>query len=294
MVSKEIFTKQKTIIMKNILLILVLNLISIKAIYSQRQITIKSGADSLAVYNSKKALTQSLEGRIVSTLEANEYDSFHKQKSLEALEKQDFYNLSASLANLKMDSSLIYESLRVALKNDHTFTCHSLINFEYLEKTKNWNTPIYTLDKEKYIAFCEYCRATLEVPYDPSEEESEKRPYKIDIDNKDLLELSIIIRERDQMVRLLDSDYDLMKEVDDENFLGIDYILNNLDSLSKTQKSVIISNLLITMHHQPDIATRNRYKKVVIDCQCGGLNFMNGAFQYRTDRATSGATRKID
>lgn len=241
---------------------------------------------------SEQISAQTFEKRVDAVIKANQENTLYAERAKMSLEEGNYYNLSAHLANLKVDSSIIYESLRLAIQKDPVETCNNLIQFEYIEKTKKWGTPLYILDKDKFIAFCDYCRSTVENLTDPSQEESEKTPFKIDYENKDLLEVSIIIRERDQMVRLLEGDNSLMQEVDRENFLALEYILEHLQGLSMDQKSNIISNLRITMHHQPDVAARNKYKEAVINCQCVDLTFMNGAFQYRTDKIASGIAKK--
>ena len=246
----------------------------------------------ISSFNINNSGAQNFEERI--KVEVDKYDSenFYAIKALENLKNKDYYNLSANLAKLKVDSTLTYKSLRKALVVDHTFTCQSLLNFEYLELTKKWGTPLYLLDKEKYIHFCDFCRETLDVPYDPGKGEEDNRPFKLNFEGVSLYELSIIIRERDQLIRQL-KNKDQMVDIDQENFLAIEHILSKIqDITNKNQLSKIMSNIQITMHHQPDVIIRNRYKDHIINCECIDLEFINGAFQYRTDKISSGMYNK--
>lgn len=246
----------------------------------------------ISAFNIHSSIAQNLEEQIRIEIDKYNGENFYAKKALECLENKDYYNLSAKLANLKADSTLIYKSLRKALATKHVFTCQSLLNTEYLEHTKKWGTPLYSLDTEKYIQFCDFCRKTLDVPYDPGKGEENNRPFELKFENVSLYELSIIIRERDQLIRQL-KNKDQMIDIDQENFMAIEFILSKIqDITNKDQLREIISNIQIAMHHQPDVKIRNRYKDHIINCECIDLQFVNGAFQYRTDKISSGMYNK--
>ena len=130
------------------------------------------------------------------------------------------------------------------------------------------------------------------MPYDPGKGEENNRPFELKFENVSLYELSIIIRERNQLIRQL-KNKDQMIDIDQENFLAIEFILSKIqDITNKDQLREIISNIQIAMHHQPDVKIRNRYKDHIINCECIDLRFVNGAFQYRTDKISSGMYNK--
>ncbi len=244
--------------------------------------TIKTILVFLITLISYNTYAQNLEDRIKNEIKKSS-NEFYKKKILEDLEKKDYYNISAALAKIKADSTLVYESLRISLSEEYIKTCKTLLQIEHIEQTQNWNTPIYSLDKEKYLLFCNSCRANMNEPFDPSFGESKKRPFEIDPNNRSLYELSIIIKERDQLIRKVGTKTQ-KQEIDQENFLLIEYILKNMEKLSKEQKKEVILNMQIAMHHQPNVSKRNEYKEFIIKCNCVDLGFMNGPYQYRTDR----------